>query len=465
MRIRSGFVALLLAAALAPVVGCASQARPAIQLYEHGDYAGAARAAESGLAAHPRSDALWGMRVRAALALGDAGGVASAYRAYRDMRGDDDLTLVRDVANATLKQALASPSARMKIAAIRAVERVEIESLADDVGARMGDDDDTVAATAAVAVLRGYGQAPGVADDMLRSEDPVARRIAIEGIAAKVGIGAIAELRTAAVDPDAGVREVALRWLGTLRDAASSVVIIRNLKHPDDGVRAAAVTALGRIGVATHAKTADLVRLATAALADRALAVRLAGVEVLASAHATEALVALAVDPEPLVAVQAAVAVERRDLAAPALERAATAERWTARAGAANAAARALAPAAAIALVTRLATDPELGVRLAAARAMGALGQRDAAIAVFAAASSTDSGAAADLAALGDPRGWLALQVAVRDPAAAPEARAAAAAAHLIAHRITPALVAALADSSGVVRVEAAAALAVLAHR
>ena len=44
-----------------------------------------------------------------------------------------------------------------------------------------------------------------------------------------------------------------------------------------------------------------------------------------------------------------------------------------------------------------------------------------------------------------------------------PEQRAAAAAAHHSAHAVTPGLVAALADSSGVVRVEAAAALVMLA--
>ena len=50
----------------------------------------------------------------------------------------------------------------------------------------------------------------------------------------------------------------------------------------------------------------------------------------------------------------------------------------------------------------------------------------------------------------------------VRDPGHGSAARAAAATAHRTARRITPGLVGALADDSGVVRVEAAAVLAML---
>jgi hypothetical protein len=51
----------------------------------------------------------------------------------------------------------------------------------------------------------------------------------------------------------------------------------------------------------------------------------------------------------------------------------------------------------------------------------------------------------------------------VRDGKLTAEQRAAAANAHRIAHHVTPGLVAALADSNALVRVEAAAALGMLA--
>ena len=95
-------------------------------------------------------------------------------------------------------------------------------------------------------------------------------------------------------------------------------------------------------------------------------------------------------------------------------------------------------------------------------------GDAPAAAAVFAAAlASPDAArhhldAAVDLAMQDDARGLQALDDLVRDPARGSAARAAAAAAHRAARRITPGLVAALADDSGVVRVEAATALALL---
>src|SRR5690349_15883952 len=103
------------------LAACANHAKPAIDAYERGDYAASARAADEGLASHPDDDGLWGMRVRAALALGDAEGIAKAYAQYKQHRGDDDKALLRDLAVATIEQALGSPSARLKIAAIDAV--------------------------------------------------------------------------------------------------------------------------------------------------------------------------------------------------------------------------------------------------------------------------------------------------------------------------------------------------------
>jgi len=445
-------------------LGC-GHAQHTVALYEAGDYAGAARTADAELAAHPGDEALWQMRVRAALALGDAPGVAKTYADYRArLDGDDDRELLRELAIATLGQALTAPSVKLKIAAIEAVEAAELEPLADLVAQRMRDDDDRVIATAAVAVLHGAPDAGRALGDMLRSEDAEARRIAVDGTGKKIGKPALGFLEAAGADPDPRVRRAALRWLGELKDPAAVALLTQHLRDPDEAVRAAAASALARIGPIGQPGADSLVALARTALADRALAVRLAGVELLVAAHAAAELVALATDRDPTVATEAALAAGGGPAAGRAVERAAGSPDWAVRAGAANLAARALGKDAALGLARKLAGDPELAVRLAAARVLAHAGDRPAAAAIFAAALATDHriDAAVDLALQDDPRGAQALDAAVRDPAHGAASRAAAAAAHRAAHRITPGLVAALADDSGAVRVEAAAALALL---
>jgi predicted Zn-dependent protease len=115
------------------LTACAGRAKHSVALYEAGDYAGASRAADEGLTQHPDDDGLWAMKVRAALALGDADAVAKAYAAYVEHRGSDDKELLRDLSTATLAQGLASPSAKLKVAAIDAIEDLELQALADQV--------------------------------------------------------------------------------------------------------------------------------------------------------------------------------------------------------------------------------------------------------------------------------------------------------------------------------------------
>ncbi len=442
------------------LVSCAGRAKQSVNLYESGDYAGAARSADQGLQSHPGDHGLWQMRVRAALALGDADGVARSYASYVGHRDGDDAELLQDLAVATLGQALSSPSVRLKVAAIEAVASAEIQSLADQVAERLGDDDDRVAAAAAVAVLRGYPQAPQVASEMLRSHDPEARRLAVEGVGKKVGALAVIDLqKLAGSDPDPRVRRAAIRWLGQIKAKEAGDVLERQLRHTDEGVRAAAVLAIARIG------QGDLNAIATRALADKALAVRLAGIELLLANKSTARLIQLADDPDPIVAAEAAIAARRPDLATKALDRAVGAEGWTIRAGAAVMAARAAGKENGVAIAKKLLGDPEPKVRLAAARVLAHAGDRASAIEVFAAALTGDSalGAATDLAQLGDERGIKVLDAMVRDARSTPDQRAAAASAHRSARKVTPGLVAALADSNGVVRVEAATALVMLA--
>ncbi len=445
----------------ATLLGCANHAKRSVTLYEAGDYAGAARAADQGLASHPDDDALWGMRIRAALAQGDADGVAKSYAQYKSTRGDDDKPLLKDLAIATLGQALASPSVKLKVSAIQAVQAAEIEQLSEQVAERMTDEDDRVAAAAAVAVLRAYPQAPQVAGDMMKSEDPEARRIALDGVAKKIGKLLVDDLETAISDRDARVRRVAARWLGQIKDRDAVAALTRHLKSdPDEAVRAACATALAKIGIG------DLESLGTDALKDRSLAVRIAAIDLIEAAKRPDRLQQIAQsEPDPMVAVEAAIALKDAALARAALDKAVASEGWTIRAGAANVAQRALGKPAAVELARKLLADKELGVRIAAARVLAHAGDKPAAAAVFAEGlASPDFAlqAAGDLAKQNDTRGLEALDAFVRDPRRTAEQRAAAASAHHSAHRVTPGLVAALADASGVVRVEAAAALVLL---
>jgi HEAT repeat protein len=453
---------IALALALLAPAACSNHAKRSISLYESGDYAGAKAAADEGLASHPDDDGLWAMKVRSSLALGDAAGTAKAYSQYVAHRGGDDKSLLRDVSTATLGQALASPSAKMKITAIEAIERIEIHSLTDQVVECMNDNDDRVAAAAAIAVLRGIPGAKQVAEQLLTSPDAEARRITLDGIARKYGKLTTSDLVDAVDDPDPRVRRTAIRWLGTFKDQTAVDKLTRRMKDPDDGVRAAAATALANIGVG------DLPALAKQALADRSLAVRLAGVELLAAAKAEPDLIALTDDKDPMVALQAAIAVKskRPELAEKAVARAVVAEQWTIRAGAANLLVMALGNEDARVQAQKLLDDREVGVRLAAARVLAQTGDQETAKRVFAGAlANPDYGvqAAADLAGLGDPAGMQALSAFVSDAARTPAQRAAAAAAHRSAHRVTGGLVGALADADGLVRVEAAAVLGTLA--
>jgi HEAT repeat protein len=457
---------LVLALAVLTVPACANRAKRSIDLYDSGDYAGARRAADEGLASHPNDDGLWAMKVRASLALGDEEGIAKAYEAYAAHRGGDDFELLRDLSSATLGQALGSTSAKMKVAAIQAIEQIEIHALTDDVAQHLDDEDDRVAAAAAVAILRGWPEAPAVADSMLTSPDAEARRIAVEGIGKKVGKLALADLEKRAKDSDPRVRRAAVRWLGALKDKDALELLARHLKSdPDDSVRAAAASALARIGIG------DLPALGKQALADHSLAVRIAAIDLLEAAKADAELVALTDDQDPMVALQAAIAIKAThpQLVEKAVTRAIGAQEWTIRAGAANLLVMALGKEAAHAHAQKLAADPELGVRVAGARALVQAGDPDAAKPIFTAALTDASygiQAAADLGALGDAAGLALLSTAVRDPQRSPEQRESVASAHRTAHHVTAGLVAALADPNGLVRVEAAAVLGMLAkHR
>src|SRR5580693_1862602 len=141
---------ILTLALLSASAACVDYAKPSVAAYEAGNFAEAARIADAALASHPDDDNLWNAKIRAALAQGDEAALATAYAGYAQHRGELDKPLLHDLVNATLDQALDSPSAKLKIAAIDAVEDIQIEALAEHVHDQLGSDDDRVVAAAAV---------------------------------------------------------------------------------------------------------------------------------------------------------------------------------------------------------------------------------------------------------------------------------------------------------------------------
>jgi HEAT repeat protein len=447
MRIASGLAALTCLACTS------SAARQAKHLYDRGDYAGAAQLADSELVGRPGDDDLWNVRIRALLAQGDGARIAGDYAKYVQARGGDDPDLVIDMATATLDQGLDSMSVDVRIQTIGFIEDLALEPLAEDVMDQMESEDDRIAAAAAVAVLRGHPQAPYLLEQLQHSDDPHARAIAIEGIGRKVGKHADDDLRKAAADPDPRVRVAAMIALGGIFDEVSTRSLGEALADPDATVRAAAARSLA------DRRRGDLAGFARKALADESAAVRLGGVAILAAGKDTAGLQALLGGDDPVIAVQAAAALEGADPAgaAQAVDAALARSESAVRVGAVNLMEAALGKAAAFERAHRLLADADLAVRLAAARVLAYQKHAAEAIPVFAAAldGTERLSAAADLARLGDARGVATLSAALQS-AKRPADRVRAAQMHGSAHRITPGLVAALADQSGQVRVVAA---------
>jgi HEAT repeat protein len=443
-------------AVAAMACGPSTAARYAQALYDRGDFQGAAQAAP----ATSGDAALVRVGLRARLAAGDARGAVDAYAAWRAGR-DDDRPALRLLAEDTLAQALTSPSVAVKVQAIQAVASLEIEALADEVTLRLGDREEQVLAAAAVAVLRSHPQAPDILASMLTAEDPLARAIAVRGMAAKVGRHAADDLRNALGDPDPRVRRAAISGLVAINDAPTTDALIRLAGKDADGqVRAAALDALA------HGRRGGVDAVAHAALNDAFLGARLAAIALVATLGDRATIDQLLTDADPLIAIHAARAAHAWNPtgAAAAIDAGLAAKDTATRAAALNLAVAALGKPGAAERATRASADPDVGVRLSAARVLASVGQRAPAIALWVAVLDGHAGtvedqisAAADLARAGDARGDRALGAfaATGEPAQ----RQDAVASHAIAGHITPGLIAALADSAPQVRVEAATVL------
>jgi HEAT repeat protein len=465
-RLRLVAPAAALALLAASCGGLPPGAERADRLLARGDFAGAEREADSELARFPKHPSLWRIKIRAALGRSDNRAAVDHYATWRDLRNGDDAGLLRMMAHTVLWQALRVPSPPINVKAIQVIERLELESFADDVNERVLHDDDYVAAAASVAVMRSYPPAPRVAQDLLHSDDVRARRLVVGGVGRKVGAKARADLSDATRDADAGVRRAAVAAIGMLGSNEDTALLTKLAgSDPDGPVRAAALSGLAR------GERPGAIDVAREALGDDYLGARIAAVTLLGERGGPDAdatLLALTQGDDLFVALRAAALVHKRSkqpVLGP-LERALGDPAWNVRAAAVNAAAGIAPRDVALELVTRRLLDDRVEVRLAAARALMRyhLGDRVVDVLVDALADGRDDPrieAAAQLSRMEDPRGLEHLSKLAGASSAA--TRAAAVRAHLDAGRPSPGLAAALADESLEVRIDAAETILVLA--
>lgn len=362
---------------------------------------------------------------------------------------------VRRQAEAVVWSAMSAPSPGVRAHATRIVADVADPTLDRGLGARLGDPSPSVRATAAVALIRETPLATEVLRGVLDGNDANAKVIAIDAIGAlddgKTRMAALAGDRDVRVrarvataiaqwkpndaralldkllhDEDAGVRGQALAGLALFGDRDALAAVTQALDDPSLGVRLAALGALVRLG--RDAVGTQLAALGTGK--DRYVALR-AAVQLSRSGHG----------PSLLPTVRAAA--DDRDAAV--------------RVAAMNAAGELGRDGNALA--TAHLRDPDVDVRLAAARAVIATGPHDAALPTLVSALSTPRrlDAADELARLGDPRGLGALQASARAADARERRIALAMLAPLPSARDT--LVAALGDSDADIRLDAAGAL------
>lgn len=456
--LRAAAIAVALAVTLA-ACGPPPGVERATALLRRGDYQGATEVADAHLAERPRTGALWRIKIRAALLAGDSERAVHDYGEWRRLRGEHDEAALERMAKLTLWRGLMAPSAELQVAAIQAVERLEIEELADEVAQLVAADDDWVAAAAAVALLRSHPYGPRTAADLLRSADERARAVVIEGIGRKIPEQAADELRAALSDPSPRVRRRAVGAVAALGEPSDGEALAALAgSDPDKEVRA---RALRTLAAGTYRPAVDVARTA---LADDYLGARVAALSLAArklGSAGRQLLLEASRSDDLRVAIQAAVKLGPGPSWKPLFARALASERWTVRAAAVAAVKDATDRDTALAAAGRALVDPRREVRLAAARVLLRMGLEDRARAELidaAAASPPHLPAATVLVSRwDDPRGYDAL-----GRAAASEdqgLRAAAIASHALAEHISDPLVAALADPAPQLRIAAARAI------
>lgn len=430
-----------------------------------GDYPAASAAADKSLAAHPKDPTSWRVKIRAAMAQGELAKAAEHYHEWKTLKGAHDRTTYRLMAVSTLWQGLRVPAPEIKTRSIQIVERHEVEKLANAVRDALSDDNDMVAAAAAVALLRSHPAAPGVASDLLRSTNPRVRAMLVKGIGKKVGRISIGDIAPALQDPDASVRRAAVTAMAGWKSKKDTKRLMALAKSDSDGqVRSRALRGLllrGGDGVAT---------LARAGLDDSYLGARLAALALLEKYALNEALEQAQIllkGPDLALALRAAVVLQQHDsggsgAAGDLIARAYASPDWSSRSAAMNTAAEVLSQAEALALAKQALADVHEEVRIAAARLLIRLGEEALGLEALHKATASDQlgprlSAATELARRGDKKAAELLGRLART--GTPEQRQAALAAHKAAGVVSDGLIAALGDDNISVRLAAADAL------
>jgi HEAT repeat protein len=333
---------------------------------------------------------------------------------------------IRHEAEAVVWSEMASPSAEVRQHATRIVALVADPTLDPGLGPRLGDPSPSVRATAAVALVKDVPAAADVLRAVLEGNDgePEPGVSPSERANAKViaidAIGALDDgkqrLATLAADRDVRVRARVATAIAQWKPAGARALLDKLAHDPDAGVRGQALAGLARYG--DESALGEVAQ----ALDDPSLGVRLAALGALVHLGRDAVgnrLLALGSPSEKdrYVALRAAVQLSRVGRARAALPavRAAADDRDPAlRVAAMNAAGELGADG--YALATAHLRDPDLDVRLAAARAVIAAGPHEPAIAPLVGALSTPRrlDAADELARLGDQRGFAALEAAAR---------------------------------------------------
>ncbi len=450
------------APALASCGGAPASARTAQRHLVRGDYVAATAAAERSIAKHPKDPTSWRVRIRSAMAQGKLELAASHYQEWKTLRGSHDRTTYRIMATATLWQGLRVPSPEVNARAITIIAKREVEKLATDVRDALGNDNDLVAATAAIALMRSHPAAPDLASELLVTATPRIRALLIAGIAKKVGRVALGDIAPLLRDPDSIVRRAAVSAIAKWKNAKDSPRLIALATSDSDAqVRSRALRGLlakGGDGVVALAQTSLTDEYPGARLAAFALLERYAKEEALAKAGH------LAKGEDTALAMRSAVMLHEVDgtSQAPVILRVFASADWANRAAALNTAAQVMNEDEAMSLATKGLGDDHADVRFAAARLLVRLGDTERGTAALVSALSESTlaprlAAATELARTGHREAIELLGSLARSGTA--EQRLCALAAHATAGVVSDGLVAALGDGNIDVRLAAADAL------
>jgi HEAT repeat protein len=424
-----------------------------------GNYQAAEDAADASLAKHPNDPTSWRVKIQSAMSQGNFELAAERYSQWHDVRGGHDSHAYRRMAITALWQGLKVPSPEIQARTIGIVETHKLEDLADPVRDQLGNDNDLPAAAAAVALMRSHPAAPRLATELLQSDNPKARAIAVRGIGKKVGTIAEADILPMLKDSDPGVRRAAVGVLADWKrkkDATHLYPIATGDK--DKQVRSRALSALLRTG------GDQVVAVALQGLDDEFVGARVSAIALLdkfGGNEVTATLSKLVLSDDTTIALRAATALYRRDQRdmAELFTKALASADWMTRSAALNTVASASSRNAALDLGGRGLSDGRIEVQLTAARVLLRLGVTGPALRLMREALHADQltprlQAATDLARRGEQE---AIDLLSRMASIGPQQqREAAIAAHRSAGVVTQGLVAGLGNSNISIRLSAA---------